>query len=309
MNGKAPVPPGEKPEDPHDARKRLTFEQAEGVEPLPNQLKLREVSKQLRSLLWLVFHHELDHATEQMDYGRPTIGEPWRTILFDMHVMRDHGMADEFDNSAKELIAQVKRTLTQGDYLKVFGSIQWVLRHRDCPDDFPEAIEQALQISKAAYTVIDQTTIVPISSKEEAQPFTKAFADVASVDFNGARAHLKEAGKSLTEGDYATSIRESIHAVDAVARVLEPKAKDLGPALAKLEKSVHIHGALKSGFLSLYGFTSDEKGIRHSLLDKNAAAVDETDALYMLGACAAFVSYLINRARAAGLLEPKKSAR
>jgi hypothetical protein len=48
--------------------------------------------------------------------------------------------------------------------------------------------------------------------------------------------------------------------------------------------------------------TSDEKGIRHALLDEPVARVDETDALYLLGSCAAFVSYLINKARQAGLL-------
>ena len=48
----------------------------------------------------------------------------------------------------------------------------------------------------------------------------------------------------------------------------------------------------------------DEKGIRHPLLDKGDAEVDETDALFMIGACGAFVSYLINKSRAAGLLKP-----
>jgi hypothetical protein len=70
----------------------------------------------------------------------------------------------------------------------------------------------------------------------------------------------------------------------------------------KLEKSVRIHPALGKGFGSLYGFTSDEKGIRHALLDEPVAQVDEADALYMLGSCAAFVSYLINKARQVGLL-------
>jgi hypothetical protein len=66
--------------------------------------------------------------------------------------------------------------------------------------------------------------------------------------------------------------------------------------------SAGIHGALKTGFSSLYGFTSDEKGIRHPLLLETKAQVDETDALYMLGSCAAFVSYLINKARGSGLI-------
>ena len=59
---------------------------------------------------------------------------------------------------------------------------------------------------------------------------------------------------------------------------------------------------MKEGFVKLYGFASDEKGIRHPLLDDGAANVDETDALFMIGACAAFVSYLINKSRAASLL-------
>jgi hypothetical protein len=67
----------------------------------------------------------------------------------------------------------------------------------------------------------------------------------------------------------------------------------LAPALAKLEKSVRIHHNLQAGFSQLYNFTSDEEGIRHPLLDKAGAQVDETDALYMLGSCAAFVSHLI----------------
>ena len=52
-------------------------------------------------------------------------------------------------------------------------------------------------------------------------------------------------------------------------------------ALARLEAKAKIHGALRAGFGSLYGFTSNEEGIRHPLLDEPAAAVDETDALFM----------------------------
>jgi hypothetical protein len=59
---------------------------------------------------------------------------------------------------------------------------------------------------------------------------------------------------------------------------------------------------MKRGFLSLHGYTSDENGIRHALLEEGAAKVAETDALFMIGACAAFVSYLINKARSAGIL-------
>jgi hypothetical protein len=82
-----------------------------------------------------------------------------------------------------------------------------------------------------------------------------------------------------------------------MARTLEPSVSTLGPALDALEKRGHLHGALKRAFSALYGYTSDEKGIRHALVLEDKAQVDETDALFMLGSCASFVSYLIARAR------------
>jgi hypothetical protein len=189
-----------------------------------------------------------------------------------------------------------------GDYVTVFGFIQWVLRHDAKPYGLEIEVDGALRESHAAYAVFEDDTIIPIGSDAERETLARAFADVAASEFHGARAHLRNAGSELTAGNYGPSIRESIHAVEAVARVLEPETPTLGPALSSLEKSVRIHPALGKGFRNLYGFTSDEKGIRHALLDEPAAQVDETDALYMLGSCAAFVSYLINKARQAGLL-------
>ena len=66
---------------------------------------------------------------------------------------------------------------------------------------------------------------------------------------------------------------------------------------------------MKAGFGNLYGYTSDKEDIRHSLLQEPAPSVDETDALFMLGACAAFVSYVINKSRLAGLLTSVRLSR
>jgi hypothetical protein len=66
---------------------------------------------------------------------------------------------------------------------------------------------------------------------------------------------------------------------------------------------------MKAGFTALYGYTSNEQGIRHAHLNEPTASPDEADALFMIGACAAFVSYLINKARAAGLLDGKPTDR
>lgn len=59
------------------------------------------------------------------------------------------------------------------------------------------------------------------------------------------------------------------------------------------DNGVHIHSAMGQAFSSLYGYTSDEDGIRHGGIDfKNAPA---EDAKYMLVSCSAFVNYLIEK--------------
>ena len=56
-------------DDPYAERKKLSFEQAEGVEPLPAQLKLKEVSPRLRAALWRVVHDSLHEARIWRDYA------------------------------------------------------------------------------------------------------------------------------------------------------------------------------------------------------------------------------------------------
>ena len=157
-------------------------------------------------------------------------------------------------------------------------------------------IDGILKYCQAAYRVVEQKVICPIGSDTEHSTIVQAFADLAANQFNGARAHLRNAASHLTSGAYADSVRESIHAVEAVGRTLDPTADVLSKALAKLEQKDLDPSSDEKGFTSLYAYPSDEKGMRHALLDDSTAKVDEADALFMFGSCAAFVSYLINKA-------------
>ena len=55
-----------------------------------------------------------------------------------------------------------------------------------------------------------------------------------------------------------------------------------------------MHGSFKVAIEKLYGYASDERGVRHSLLEQGEANVTERDALFMLGVCASFVTYLLS---------------
>ena len=63
--------------------------------------------------------------------------------------------------------------------------------------------------------------------------------------------------------------------------------------MKKLEEhGVKIHEAMKKSFSSLYGYTSDEGGIRHceGMFESN---VTFEEAKFMVVSCSAFVNYLI----------------
>ena len=91
--------------------------------------------------------------------------------------------------------------------------------------------------------------------------------------------------------DYKNSIKESISAVESMCCIICGKKVELGKALGKLEKNgIYIHGAMKNGFQALYGYASDESGIRHGGIEDKE--VTEEDAKFMLVTCSAFVNYL-----------------
>ena len=292
--------------DPLAHRKSLSFEQAEGRAPLPTQLKRGEISPEFRALLWAEIHQRLEkHQIRGMAGGNWTVGVPWEIILRDEWVEREHKAIDEFPERYPNIVALVKAVVLGATWHNMLGWLEYVLKHPGCPSDFPNFVDATLKRCRMAYGVFDGVVICPIGSDAEVETIKKAFADVAGAGLYGTQAHLRKAATHLTAGHYADSVRESIHAVEAIARVLDPTSKTLSDALRHLEPLVNIHGALKNGFNNLYGYTSDQKGIRHALLDDPAANVDEIDSLFMLGACAAFVSYLINKARSAGLLSTK----
>jgi len=57
-----------------------------------------------------------------------------------------------------------------------------------------------------------------------------------------------------------------------------------------LEDEIKPHPALKPAFSNLYGYTSDEGGIRHALLQ--AESVRFEDAKFFLVLCSAFVNFV-----------------
>lgn len=137
--------------------------------------------------------------------------------------------------------------------------------------------------------------ITPITDEIELKEIEDALNESKLTKYSGVHTHLETALEKLSDRknpDYRNSIKESISAVESISKIISenPKA-ELGQALKGLEEKIKLHNALKKGFISLYGYTSDEDGIRHAMLEN--PEIEFEDAKFMLVSCSAFVNYLI----------------
>ncbi|MYD86241.1 MAG: hypothetical protein F4Y14_08720 [Acidobacteria bacterium] len=271
----------------------LTFSQAQGLEGLPQPLALGEVTDDARNRIWAVFW---DITVFFGGHGR--VPRPWKPVLRDVHVKLFVRPADEFESDAMPIRDLYKPMILQSlPYNRLFDLLQHMMRHPECPPQFIDDMRAVFSEARLAYTVNTQgpPTILPAATPEEGAALQNALVRLSEAGFSGAREHLRKAGELINGGDWQGSIRESIHAVESVARRLDAKgAKTLGPAIDRLKREHGIHPALAEACKKLYGYTSDEDGIRHAALDGDAP-VDQAEAVFLLGACASFVSYLIQK--------------
>jgi hypothetical protein len=277
--------------------KKLTFAQRVGAEPIPTLLAPTEVSQGLRAAIWAVVYSHICDYTDL--YGG--LVEPWTNMLYRKFIFFDGGMADQYRGDWTAQAEQLRKLFQVGDYLKVYGCLDHFLRDPECPSALGDLLQNALENQLAPYRISDGI-LVPIASAEQGELLLGAMNELRSAAMSGASAHVKNAIEFLNNGQWAKSIAESIHAVESVARKIEPSASTLDPALKKLAPKIGMHPALRDAFGKLYGYTSDQQGIRHALIDQPTAAVDRDDAIFMLTACAAFSSYLANKARDNNLL-------
>ncbi|TLX12084.1 hypothetical protein FFR93_16055 [Rhizobium sp. MHM7A] len=222
---------------------------------------------------------------------RIDLGTTWRQLFRVYSVKRLGRFADSVGRKRDNLVDAMRPVFELGRYEEVLGLVEWLARN--CKDlTLARSFARIMEEERCAYRLLEGA-VVPISSEEEGRAIYAALDAMHRPGLGGARVHLLKAGSSLTAGEYADSVRESIHAVESVARSLTGEASLL-KALTEISKGHPMHPALRSGFNSIYGYTSDANGIRHPMIGDEAAMVGEAEAIFMLSSCAAFVTYLIN---------------
>lgn len=134
--------------------------------------------------------------------------------------------------------------------------------------------------------------IVKITNSEEIECINQAGNSI----FKSVNEHIDKAVRYISEKDkdYENSIKESVSALETLCSIIsEENNKTLGETIKIISKEKKIHPSLKEAILKLYGFASDEPGVRHgSGKEGNDITFDEAKAVLVI--CSAIINYLIS---------------
>ena len=275
---------------------QLNFSQRHGYEPLPKPMQLEEISEGLRREIGNRIRLLLLNQSSSSTYGRYFKNETKRYIekvLGKFTQNFESEVSTRYEDVAKTFEFAIK----QGQFNQVLDLLEIMIAELSVEGGFATDIKDLFDKHAAAYwldTSKKPFQFVPCASKHQGDATQQAIETLHSAGLDGAVTHLRQAVEHINAGQFADSIADSIHAVESVARMINPQSKQtLGPALSSLEKAgVLKNKDLKEAMEKLYHYTNTEQGIRHALTNQNVADVSLADAIFMFGACASFAAYL-----------------
>lgn len=285
------------------SREKLTFRQAEGLVIISGIQKRDELNERTRIALWNAVYSSMQRDIYKPSPGKSLLlrGE-WLNLSIELHTQCFNKPLDEHSKLASRLIEPLKELITISSYDWVFEVVTYIIRSKNCPYNLPEKINDVLRGNQAAWTISGENndTLFPVSSEHTEWTYENVSQVIRENELYGSGKHLQESANLFRSGNFHGSIRESIHAVESVARRVTGKST-LGDALKSLEsKGVKIQPVLLDGFKKIYGYTNAAQGVRHAIIDESAE-INEADAQFMLSACAAFVTYLANQGNKVGI--------
>lgn len=267
----------------------MKFSQRIGKTPIKTNLDKEELSVDLRNLLWSVI---LTDVINQKKYGELEM-KFYRSIWMDFfkwpvdEIPINYMFGIDYDVADR----QIKEWFLEAKWFNALDFVEFIVSFDK--NKYAENFNRVLKAEMSAYRFVNGS-LVEINSQEEIIEIENAIKN--TDPFISVKTHLTRAIELYSDKknpDYRNSIKESISSVESLSKIIVKDDKTtLGQALKIIEKTYNIPTSLKSAFSTLYGYTSDEGGIRHSLLENNVK-VEIEEARFMLIVCSAFINYLI----------------
>ncbi|CAN7655076.1 hypothetical protein LJR153_005066 [Paenibacillus sp. LjRoot153] len=282
----------------------MTFSQRNGFSNIRTQLQLNQIDGPLRNSIWnvLVSCFWPRILPQAYEYNNQTLDLFIRSLWRDFYKIPVDSIPRDL-YQAVQIVRNAYFDEKLTEWFVIYDLLEFCAAHLSKPSYHTFTVTQEAFISicndvfireKSGYRFVGDL-ITPLTSSHEIEEIERSIEG----PFAGTSSHIKQALNLLSNRinpDFRNSIKESISAVESTCKVItnNPSAT-LGEGLKKLEENdVKLHPALKDSFNKLYGYTSDEKGIRHGLVDDDNQ-LNFDDAKFMLVSCSAFCNYLISK--------------
>jgi len=277
----------------------MKFSQRIGKTPKAKLAQMESIDDDLRASLWSLlraYYWETarNRYNEPISDGDYTLGDSsLHDLILRLWLHYFKQPTDTIDQYWGNCKSRLRKYFFEADWYEVYDFLEFVAKNgsEDISEEFKKICNGFLERENSAYRFVDNQ-LAQITSEAEVASVEDALS--AGENFPGVSQHLSAALRLMSDRaspDYRNSIKESISAVESMAKHISKKpSATVGEVLRELERNKHLHPALKSAFSALYGYTSDAQGIRHALLDE--ATLTKADARFMLVCCSAFVSFV-----------------
>ncbi len=278
----------------------LSFSQRIGQTPIDIPIQVESINDSIRNAIWNLFY--VDIFMKSIRYNDSY-------VELAIWIFRDYfNLPVDHVHSQDTLKDKVRTHILFEKWFKVYDFVEFISKVTfskiaSSPNSIPSDINMLLEKHSSGYRLIGNV-LSPITNQSEITEISASIQKTLKfTSLKGCNQHLTSALAKLSDRenpDYRNSIKESISAVESIAKIISAEdSKSLKPALDKIKKPLGLHQALVTAFGSLYGYTSDEGGIRHAMMETNTS--DFEDAKYMLVSCSAFINYLIAKCGKAGI--------
>jgi hypothetical protein len=267
-----------------------SFSQRKGLTSVSQIIQIESMNEELRNALWNVLDVSLWSSwgfVRAVHGSRPERMDKFSRRLWDTLFK----LPTDRRPPAPTRLDSIRSFFFETEWYFVYDFLEFVIHEMEGErPQLAEQLNRALARESSGYRMIDGL-IVDITSVQEVEMLESALQDDR---FKGVTQHLRRALELFADRDnpdYRNSIKESISAVESMAKIATGESKGtLADALRALFKQGDLHASLRDGFLKLYGYTSDEGGIRHAILEE--PNITSADARYFLMSCTSFTNYL-----------------
>jgi len=270
----------------------MKFSQKYGYTQIRDALQIDSMDSPLRNALWNLTYENIFSYNSPLRVDFDRLGKAIWVDFFDQQIdqIPRIGGASIYINGIGDSIK--KWFLESAIWYELYDLIEFIGNNSN--QIFIDKANDVFIKYMSGYIFVG-TSMTKITSQIEIDEIEKSMNQKGQ--FSVINEHLQKALQHLTNRknpDFRNSIKESISAVESVAKIITSDNKaTLGKALSTIEKKYEIHPAMKSAFSSIYGYTSDSNGIRHALSIEDKA-VNFAEAKFMLVSCSAFINYLID---------------